>query len=172
MKYSVVYCEDKGIVKKINQDSLLVKHILYKNEEVLLAIVCDGMGGLQKGELASKTVIEAFAEWFDNEIVGFITDSLSSKKLFSRWKELINENNKKLMEYGARNNISLGTTLSLILFYKKEYYIAHIGDGRIYFLLNEIYQLTKDQTVVQREIDNGIITNEEAKTDSRRSILL
>ena len=50
---------DIGIVKGTNQDSILLKHGSYSNGEVLMAIVCDGMGGLKKGELASATVVRA-----------------------------------------------------------------------------------------------------------------
>lgn len=48
---------DVGISKNTNQDSVLIKQAAYDDDEVLMAIVCDGMGGLSKGELTSATVI-------------------------------------------------------------------------------------------------------------------
>ena len=68
MKYLVTADTDIGITKKTNQDSLLIKHGSYEDGELLLAVVCDGMGGLAKGEVASASVITAFAKWFDNEL--------------------------------------------------------------------------------------------------------
>lgn len=64
-----IYCRDRYWNNKdTNQDSILVKHGQYSGGEVLMAIVCDGMGGLSKGELASATVIRAFDKWFDEEL--------------------------------------------------------------------------------------------------------
>mgnify|MGYP004442078317 CR=1 FL=1 len=68
MKFMAIADSDIGIVKDTNQDSLLIKHADTQRGEVLLAIVCDGMGGLTKGEVASATVIKAFSDWFDTEL--------------------------------------------------------------------------------------------------------
>ena len=65
MKYKFIAETDVGISRSTNQDSVLVKHAAYEKREVLMAIVCDGMGGLSKGELASATVIREFSKWFD-----------------------------------------------------------------------------------------------------------
>ena len=67
MRYTATADTDIGISKDTNQDSILIKHATYRGSEVLLAIICDGMGGLSKGELASATVIRAFAKWFDED---------------------------------------------------------------------------------------------------------
>ena len=68
MHYIAIGDTDKGIIKKTNQDSLLIKHGKSEKGEILLAIICDGMGGLEKGELASATVIREFTNWFDNNL--------------------------------------------------------------------------------------------------------
>ena len=62
MKLLSAACSDRGIKKKINQDSLLVRSAMTKEGEILLAAVCDGMGGLEKGEVASGEVIWALAD--------------------------------------------------------------------------------------------------------------
>ena len=59
---------DVGIQKDTNQDSVLIKHASVDGTEVLMAIICDGMGGLAKGELASATVVREFSRWFDQEL--------------------------------------------------------------------------------------------------------
>lgn len=60
MHYTATADTDVGIAKANNQDSILIKHASTDIGEVLMAIVCDGMGGLAKGELASATVIRAY----------------------------------------------------------------------------------------------------------------
>ena len=66
----------------------------------------------------------------------------------------------------------MGTTLTAMLFYADAYYIIHVGDCRAYELTSEVFQLTKDQTFVEREVASGRMTREQAKTDSRRNVLL
>ena len=72
MGFSAVYNTDVGIKKKTNQDSLAIKIADTPEGQVLFTLVCDGMGGLAKGEVASKEVIMAFCDWFDNQMVSMI----------------------------------------------------------------------------------------------------
>lgn len=65
--FNVSYDTDVGIKKKTNQDSILLKGGAAEKEELLLAVICDGMGGMEKGELASATVVRAFSDWFEND---------------------------------------------------------------------------------------------------------
>ena len=173
MSFIATYHTDVGITKKTNQDSLALKVVDTKNGEVAFAVVCDGMGGLSKGELASKEVIMAFSDWFDNTLIDDIeTGRFSEAELVKQWNEIIQTQNKRLGEYGAQNNIMLGTTVSAILIYGQMYYLVHVGDSRIYHLGQNVLQLTNDQTFVAREIAAGRMTEEQAKTDPRRSVLL
>ena len=64
MQYIAIAETDIGISKETNQDSILIKHASTDVGEVVMAVVCDGMGGLAKGELASATVIRSFDRWF------------------------------------------------------------------------------------------------------------
>ena len=68
MAFLTAYHTDVGIKKKTNQDALLLKTAQTAKGEVGLFVVCDGMGGLSHGELASATVIRGMAEWFDAEM--------------------------------------------------------------------------------------------------------
>ena len=71
MEYIATYHTDVGTRKETNQDSLAIKVVNTKEGNVAFAIVCDGMGGLAKGEVASKEVIEAFCTWFDDTLVAY-----------------------------------------------------------------------------------------------------
>ena len=171
MRYMATADTDIGISKSTNQDSILIKHASTDLGEVLMAIVCDGMGGLSKGELASATVIREFARWFDEDLP-FELDSLDMQVIGCKWSLMLKDLNLKILEYGNRNGTSLGTTFSGILFVEDQYVIAHVGDSRVYQIGSSLNQLTTDQTFVAREISRGTMTAEQAKTDKRRNLLL
>lgn len=174
MNYLVAYNTDVGLRKHTNQDSLAVKIVDTSEGRAVFAIVCDGMGGLSSGELASKEVIEAYCNWFDTDLTNMIKEGTCNiNRIFQEWRELAIDENEKLMNYGMARNVSLGTTLSAILLYQNKYMVVHVGDSRIYELSNRnVRQITEDQSVVAREIALGNLTPEEALRDPRRSILL
>ena len=171
MRYTATADTDVGISKSTNQDSVLIKHASTDIGEVLMAIVCDGMGGLAKGELASATVIREFARWFDEDLP-FELDNLDMQVIGGKWALMLKDLNLKILEYGTEHGTSLGTTFSGILFVGNQYVIAHVGDTRVYQIGSSLNQLTTDQTFVAREISRGTMTAEQAKTDKRRNLLL
>lgn len=173
MEYGATYNTDIGIRKSTNQDSVAIRIVDTPDGQVAFGIVCDGMGGLAKGELASKEVITAFCRWFDEEFITQVLDnSFSALRLRDDWNSIIQTENRLLGIYGSDNNIMLGTTVSAILMYKDEFYIVHVGDSRVYELHDNVRILTKDQTFVAREVAAGRMTEAEAKVDPRRSVLL
>lgn len=171
MRYEAVGETDIGISKHTNQDSLLIKHANTQHGEVMMAVICDGMGGLAKGELASAVVIRAFADWFDEELPMEIA-VYDMKVIVRKWELMLKDLNTKILSYGKRENITLGTTFTGILFIKNEYIIVHVGDTRIYAIQDNIKQLTEDQTVIAREMKRGNLSEEQAKYDRRRNMLL
>ena len=68
MFFKIAAHSDVGIVKETNQDSVLVKVAQTNHGRVCLCVVCDGMGGLSNGELASATVIREFEHWFEKQL--------------------------------------------------------------------------------------------------------
>lgn len=172
MRFMATADTDIGISKRTNQDSVLIKHASTDGGEVLMAIVCDGMGGLAKGELASATVIRAFAEWFDEELP-FELENSDMQVIGAKWSLLLKELNAKILEYSKNmRGDGMGTTFSGILLVNNQYVIVHVGDTRVYKIGQGITQLTTDQTFVAREISRGTLTLEQAKTDKRRNMLL
>ena len=131
MGFSAVYNTDVGIKKKTNQDSLAIKIADTPKGQVVFSLVCDGMGGLAKGEVASKEVITAFCNWFDTQFVEMVdNNSFSEELLRYQWIRLAVEQNEKIKAYGEQNGFMLGTTISAILIYREMYYILHVGDSR------------------------------------------
>lgn len=172
MGFLSAYYTDVGIKKSTNQDSLYLAQAQTLRGDVLLAVICDGMGGLAEGELASAELCKSFAKWFNIELPMLIKTDWSSETLRESWEDLLDVANRRLLDYSEVKHIQLGTTVAALLLLGDEYFIVSVGDTRIYLLSNLLYQLTKDQTVVQREIDLGMLTEQEAETDPRRNVLL
>lgn len=172
MNFLVTAKSDKGIQKPINQDSLTVKIAETGYGQVVFAIICDGMGGLEQGEVASSNVVKTFEEWFYHKFPTILQNGINPEEIQSQWERIIASENDKIMNYGRNRNIRLGTTLTAMLIVNGYYYIIHVGDTRVYEIHNNMIQLTRDQTVVAKELEQGILTPEQAKTDSRRNVLL
>ena len=173
MKFTTAVHTDIGIKKNTNQDSALIMEARTDFGNVLLTVICDGMGGLAKGEVASSTVVASFSDWFERELPRLLSvkGNLESR-LFDSWGQLILDCNRRISGYGRSGGISLGTTLNAMLFAAGRYYIVNVGDSRAYMLTDRLYQLTKDQTFVQREMDMGRMTLEEARVSPQRNVLL
>lgn len=171
MRFVATGDTDIGTTRKTNQDSVLIKHASTGDGEVLMAIVCDGMGGLSKGELASATVIREFSEWFDRQLPYELEHSDLSI-IGRKWELMLKDYNTKIAEYGKEINGSLGTTFTGMLFIGNSYVVVHVGDTRAYHIGSTLTQLTTDQTFVAREIRRGTMSPEAAKTDKRRNMLL
>lgn len=151
MRYSMLGLTDKGKRKAVNQDSiLLLKMVDRKNEENILAAVCDGMGGLEKGEVASRRVVELLTIWFRKVYPGLKeNDNLEAFEdlLYESWEELLQAAHQELFTYSERYETKIGTTVTIMLLIKDRYYTAHIGDSRIYEINHNIQRLTRDQTL-------------------------
>ena len=161
---------DVGRIKKVNQDSLLLKAFEIDNDPMCLAVVCDGVGGLYKGELASATVIRGFEQWFEQ----FISDeNIRIDNIFEEWEQLVTSLNQEICEYGIEIDKRMGTTVVAALFYIDKVYVANVGDSRLYKIKDrKVSQITVDQTVVQYQLSQGMITEEQAANDPMSSVLL
>lgn len=142
--------------------------------ETVLAVVCDGMGGLKKGEVASATVIDAFGKWFDAHLQMFPAlcgTDFSQVRL--QWTTIINELHLALLSYSAENRVQLGTTVSAFFAYADRYLTLTVGDSRIYEKKTSgLRQLTQDQSLVAREVALGRITEEQSRHHPQRNVLL
>lgn len=172
MKYTVIAQTDKGNVKTTNQDSVLYIHADSEVGEIVMAVICDGMGGLEKGELASATVIRAFHKWFDEQLP-YELETPDLNIIGSQWALMLKELNGKILEYSRMHGIEgVGTTFTGVLFVQDQYVAVHVGDTRLYYLDHSIRKLTTDHTFIAREISRGTLTEEQAKADKRRNLLL
>lgn len=172
MQFETATCTDVGIRKSTNQDSMLVLRAETGIGPVLMAAICDGMGGLAKGEVASAAMALSLSKWFAERLPGILAEGFSEEKLCQEWKTLVEKTSEKISSYGADLDINLGTTAGVFLTVGDSYYIMNVGDSRVYLISDSIYQLTKDQTYVQHEVDLGHLTEAEALVHPKRSVLL
>lgn len=163
---------DIGITKQTNQDSLCVKIAKQNNKTAVIAVLCDGMGGLKKGELASAAVIREFVTWFEQTLPLQMQQSASMDMIKGQWNQMIQSLNVRIAAYAEKQNLKMGTTLTGILLIDYGYLIVNVGDSRTYRIRDGITQLTEDHSVVAREMKAGRLTKEQARTDPRRNVLV
>ena len=148
---------DVGLLREGNEDSAYAG-------PCLLAIA-DGMGGHAAGEVASAVAISALAA-LDHEPAGDLLDPLA---------EAVAEANITLHEMSVADPSveGMGTTLTAMLWQGSHVALCHIGDSRAYMLRDgELFQITRDHTLVQSLVDEGRLTPQAAASHPQRSLLL
>lgn len=170
-EYIAGYSTDRGIRKKINQDSLCIRKAIYKGKQLVFAIVCDGMGGLNNGEEASSVVVQVFAEIFVKEVAALAVQN-EWEEIKDCWYRQIVELNRRLYEDGVMTHAPMGTALSAILLVEDQYLVAQVGDSRIYRFTDKLHQITEDQSFVAHVVKTGNMTVQQAQQDPRRNMLL
>lgn len=150
---------DKGKVRASNQDSGYAG--------VNLFVVADGMGGHAGGDIASALATQHIAQFED----AYADSETATAAILRGMKEA----NQKLIDTVNKYRYlsGMGTTMDSLVFTSNMANVVHIGDSRVYLLRDGILkQVTKDHTFVQKLIDTGRITEEEALYHPRRNVLL
>jgi serine/threonine protein phosphatase PrpC len=175
MSVTIAAHTDVGSVKTVNQDSYCIRAAETDVGDIAFVAVCDGMGGLDRGELASANVTLAFSHWFDTELPEMldVVPGDGFLPVVTRWGELIEEQNGLLISGGKQCRADFGTTLTAFFAISGiGFVIAHVGDTRAYRIRDELELVTEDHTVVANEIKNGRMSASEAEKDPRRNVLL
>ena len=148
MKLLQGFYSDVGNFRKVNQDSILCKKIEKKKNAFAVVAVCDGIGGLEQGEVASKIICDCIDETY-GEIIDWISlDTADMEVIVSHMKDAVEEANQKLYDYRILHGIQMGTTMSLLIMLRDAYYVIQVGDSRVYLLRDGfLKQLTVDATV-------------------------
>jgi serine/threonine protein phosphatase PrpC len=173
MVVNACYISNTGIVRRNNEDSILVNTVLISEADMekaectkiegekLLYIVADGMGGHQKGEVASRTVLDTFREKYgqiDKERIGDMI-------------RLAKQSLNRLAEADP-NSFGLGTTVAGVLFAGGNAFVFNCGDSRVYRMKDtELKRITRDDSFVQELVDAGVITEEEMRTHPQKNII-
>ncbi len=162
MKLSYIYSSRVGLKRSSNEDFVDVFEI----EDGLLGIVCDGLGGNNAGEEASKLAVETIHSYFINNTHEGYEQRIASA-IMSANRKIITEASKKSEHKG------MATTAEVLFIDKHNAYFGHVGDSRIYLLLeSKLEQVTKDHSFVQKLLDNGHITQKEADNHPQKNIIM
>jgi serine/threonine protein phosphatase PrpC len=158
-----------GTHTSTNQDSLLAELLHNKRlGRMVFAVVADGMGGMEKGEVASSTVVNHFTAWLRQ---ADFTD-LEPRWLWQEWGGVVAQIHQTLLEYSAQNGVSLGSTATVLLLAAGRYHIMNLGDTRCYEITDRIKQITQDHSLIAQEVRRGHLTEAAARVDSRQNVLL
>lgn len=158
---------DKGKQRENNQD--------YFNFEILsencgFAIVCDGMGGANAGNIASRIATENISSYLKRSL----KPSMSSNQIEMILRSAVYSANTAVYETSLKdeNYKGMGTTVVLMYVDDKSIYIVHVGDSRAYsFYDNSLEQITVDHSMVQTMVDNGQLTPDEAMVHPSKNVI-
>ena len=150
LQYIAYAKTDKGILESINEDCIAYFSRIHNKSRALLMIVCDGVGGLSYGEVASQCLVREFYQWFSLLDEQVFQDKKWEKKIIEQWETLLFYANRKLKQAGKRHFSMIGTTLSALIIYKNTYILLHIGDSRVYKINHFVQQISKDHTLYEK----------------------
>ena len=161
---------DPGMVRPINEDAVFV------DPQAGLAVLADGMGGYNAGEVASGMATTMLADSL----------GVAMRSLLGSGQPVVPEMvERQLLEDISAVNISIfnaaenqpqyasmGTTLVVACFYDNHMMVAHLGDSRLYRLRGgHLELLTRDHSLLQEQLDSGMITQEEARHSQNKNLL-
>jgi serine/threonine protein phosphatase PrpC/serine/threonine protein kinase len=164
---------DVGMVREHNEDAALavefVRQSLVDPAESYLYVVADGMGGAEAGEVASAIAVSAIRHYVESGLGS--TEAQNPSQLLIAALE---EANRKIIEYQAAHPESrgMGSTAVAVLIVPPEGAVAWVGDSRVYLSdASGLRQLTRDHSLVQRLIEIGQITPEEARHHEHKNVI-
>lgn len=157
---------DRGRVRTDNQDAYFAGKI---TDDLVFAVVCDGMGGANAGNVASELAVRHISEY----VIRSYRDGMDMTDTEKTLKNAIVSANISLYDKAVNNTelAGMGTTAVAAFVKDGTAVIAHVGDSRIYLVNGEIKQLTRDHSVVQSLIESGKITPEDAKVHPRKNVI-
>ena len=132
MKYLTGVYWERGNTADINQDSLVLLQVLTIKGRVLMAAVCDGMGGLTQGEWASGYVTKRLQEWFYESLLRSVQKKKPYWMIRRSLDRLVYHMQEQLLRYSTQEEIRLGTTMTVLVLWEKTYLLWHLGDSRAY----------------------------------------
>ncbi|MFS0839422.1 Stp1/IreP family PP2C-type Ser/Thr phosphatase [Paenibacillus sp. 1P03SA] len=162
----MVSVTDTGRVRSVNEDRAVIQHDV---GGFSLAIVADGMGGHQAGDVASQMTIDIIREELKS-----LSSAMTVEECELAVKEAIRSTNRKVFEYAsAREELQgMGTTVVVLLASGQRAILGHIGDSRAYKINGpSILRLTEDHSLVNELLKNGQLTPDEAERHPRRNVL-
>ena len=168
---------DVGQMRQLNEDSLLALEIGLVHRSVSRPIgiyaVADGAGGHAAGDVASGIVVRSLARQAVDNLLAQQFDEMPPNLDVDAWlRSAIQTANEAVHRQRAAARTDMGTVLVMAVIVDGEAYIAHVGDSRAYLIgESAIKQITVDHSLVQRLVDTGQITREQARTHESRNVI-
>lgn len=170
------FASNVGRVRAVDEDSVLAIEIrtafLSELRTRLLLMVADGMGGHNRGEVASRIAVQTIAR----ALFPLLTDEADVPRAtyHAALRAAIRDANQAIIEEARRHPEceGMGTTLSLAIVDGRSLQVANVGDSRTYIVNSqEIFQVTRDHSLVQEMIDRGELRPEDAKRHPRKNVI-
>ncbi len=157
---------DIGRVRSSNQDSFSAGEI----RDAAWAIVCDGMGGANGGNIASGKAVKIISDC----IAGAYHSEMSANGVSAMLESAIIAANLNIYDEAAENESlqGMGTTVVAAVVANERIVLAHAGDSRAYLYdSGDLKQITRDHSMVQKMVERGEITADEARNDPRKNVI-
>lgn len=158
---------DVGKVRKVNQDDYATGEL---GDKIAYAVVCDGMGGANGGDMASSVAVRTISD----KISKSYRPDMGSNSIRDMLKSAIYAANMQVFDL-ARTVESLsgmGTTVVAAFVCEGIAHVAHAGDSRAYLIRGKkITQITRDHSIVQSMLETGQLTPEEARFHPRKNVI-
>lgn len=157
---------DIGLVRKENQDT----YSFCEKGDTTICVVCDGMGGLSGGQLASQIAVETYL----SEMQTILTEGMGTEQLREASAFAVAKANQAIREAAAQQEAyqNMGTTLVAAVTYAEGVVVSNVGDSRAYHISKEgITRVTRDHSLVENMVERGDITAEEARHHPNRNLI-
>ena len=162
---------DPGILRNLNEDSIATV------SDLGLLVLADGMGGYQSGDVASSLTTQIIVEGLTAELQdkpnnGSDLAALVENVIKKANKAIYLEGQQRAQRVHHSQSQAMGSTLALLLFRNSQATMAHVGDSRIYRLRdNRLELMTHDHSLLQEQIDQGILNSEAAARSHNRHLV-
>jgi protein phosphatase len=164
---------DAGMVRSQNEDSVAI------DGSRGLVVLADGMGGYNAGEVASGMATSVIVTEMRNVLDPQVHSKVDLQAVQSEAQKLLRDHIGKAntaiyqTSQSQPHYAGMGTTLVVALFNANNVTVAHVGDSRLYrWRGGELKQMTKDHSLLQEQIDGGLITPEQARASAHKNIVL
>jgi PPM family protein phosphatase len=168
----IVSATDPGRVRAHNEDCVETRL------ELGVVVLADGMGGYNAGEVASgmatSLIASGLSTTWTTDALKNLDRSAATALAHTRLQDQVAAANTAIFEAAQRDPhcAGMGTTLVVCLFYDNFVTVAHIGDSRLYRMRNDaLEQLTRDHSLLQEQIDAGLISKEDARQSHNKNLV-
>ena len=164
---SMVGLTDRGMVRPENEDCIATR------PEIGLAVLADGMGGHQAGEVASAMAVDVVTRHYEALLASGQNgdDRVREAKSVD---EAIRQANNAIFEVAQSrpDYTGMGSTIVVAIFYRDHMFVGHVGDSRLYrYRAGQLEQLTEDHSVIQELLNRGLMTAEEARVTIGKNLV-